>query len=317
MNMNETSVAVKRLVKKYGSFCAVNGIDLDIRRGEIFGLLGANGAGKTTTLECIEGLRRKSGGTLSIAGCDPQSDEKKLRRKLGVQLQSSSLPDSIRVDEAVELTCAWQKVPVPSELMAKLQVDGLLKKTYHALSTGQKRRVHLVLALLNRPEVLILDEPTAGLDVQSRAELHDEIRSVKQQGVTILLATHDMAEAEELCDRIAILARGKIAVVGTPEQITAAGSRETRIRLRTAHSSLHPLDRVADAEFVGEKDGMLEWKSRNAASSLTDILRFINQTADTVEDLRVERPSLEERFLELTEGADAKANYHRLKVEGN
>lgn len=303
--MSEFSVEVKGLIKKYGSFTAVNGIDLEVNRGEIFGLLGANGAGKTTTFECLEGLRRKSGGTLRVAGCDPKSDERRLRHKLGVQLQSSSLPDSIRVDEAIALICAWQKVPVPSELIEKFRINDLLKKQYHQLSTGQKRKVHLVLALLNHPEVVVLDEPTAGLDVQSRAELHEEIRAVKAQGVTVLLATHDMAEAEVLCDRIAILVHGKIAVVGTPEQITAAGNRETKIRLRTAHGSLLPGSDVRTAKFVEEKDGTIEWRSQNVASFLIEILQMVETRGDTVEDLRVERPSLEERFLELVEGANA------------
>jgi ABC-2 type transport system ATP-binding protein len=301
--MRETTVEVKGLVKKYGSFTAVNGIDLDIRRGEIFGLLGANGAGKTTTLECLEGLRRANGGRVRVAGCDPREDERKLRHRLGVQLQSSSLPESIRVDEAVALICAWQKVPVPAELIGRFRVGGLLKKQYRQLSTGQKRRVHLVLAMVSRPEVLVLDEPTAGLDVQSRAELHEEIRAIREKGVTVLLATHDMAEAEALCDRIAILLHGKIAVIGTPEQITAAGRRETRIRLRTAHGALRAGGDVREAAFAGEKDGTLEWRSRNVAASLIEILGRVQAAEDTVEDLRVERPSLEERFLELTEGA--------------
>lgn len=303
--MDEPSVSVKGLLKKYGSFTAVNSIDFEVKRGEIFGLLGANGAGKTTTFECLEGLRRKSGGALRVAGCDPKADERELRHRLGVQLQSSSLPDGIRVDEAIALICAWQRVPVPTELIARFRIGSLLKKQYYQLSTGQKRKVHLVLALLNRPEVVVLDEPTAGLDVQSRAELHEEIRSIKEQGVTVLLATHDMAEAEALCDRIAILVHGRIAAVGTPEQITAAGDSETRIRLRTARGSLLPGDDVSSAEFVEEKDGTLEWKSQNVAASLIEILRRVETGRDFVEDLRVERPSLEERFLELTEGANA------------
>lgn len=302
--MTESTILVKGLVKRYGSFTAVNGINFEVERGEVFGLLGANGAGKTTTFECLEGMRKSSGGTLRVADCDPQTDERKLRHKLGVQLQSSSLPDSIRVDEAISLTCAWQGVSVPSDLIQKFGIDELLKKQYRQLSTGQKRRIHLVLALLNRPEVLVLDEPTAGLDVQSRAQLHDEIRTIQSQGITVLLATHDMAEAAVLCDRIAILLNGKIAVCGTPEQITAAGSKDTRVRLRTLHGSLLPGGDLGGAVFVNEKDGYLEWKCRDVAPSVIEILKQVEDAEDTVEDLRVERPSLEERFLELVEGAE-------------
>lgn len=302
--MTELAVSVKGLVKRYGSFTAVKQIDLEIRKGEVFGLLGPNGAGKTTTLECLEGMRRIDGGSLRVAGCDPQADGKTLRKKLGVQLQSSSLPDNIRVDEAIQLVCAFGGVKAQRELEDKFKLESLMKKQYRELSTGQKRRLHLVLALVNQPEVLILDEPTAGLDVQSRAQLHEEVRRIRAQGVTVLVATHDMAEAEGLCDRIAILIGGKIAVCGTPEEVTAAGNRETRVRLRTSKNRLVPGEAIRGADFVKEKDGYLEWKCRDVADSVFSILRRVQEADDTVEDLRVERPSLEERFLELVEGAE-------------
>ena len=302
--MTELAVSVKGLVKRYGSFTAVKQINLEIRKGEVFGLLGPNGAGKTTTLECLEGMRRIDGGSLRVAGCDPQADGKTLRKKLGVQLQSSSLPDNIRVDEAIRLVCAFGGVKAQRELEDKFELESLMKKQYRELSTGQKRRLHLVLALVNQPEVLILDEPTAGLDVQSRAQLHEEVRRIRAQGVTVLLATHDMAEAEGLCDRIAILIGGKIAVCGTPEEVTAAGNRETRVRLRTSKNRLVPGEAIRGADFVKEKDGYLEWKCRDVADSVFSLLRRVQEADDTVEDLRVERPSLEERFLELVEGAE-------------
>ena len=302
--MSELAVSVKGLVKRYGSFTAVKQINLEIRKGEVFGLLGPNGAGKTTTLECLEGMRRIDGGSLRVAGCDPQADGKTLRKKLGVQLQSSSLPDNIRVDEAIRLVCAFGGVKAQRELEDKFELESLMKKQYRELSTGQKRRLHLVLALVNQPEVLILDEPTAGLDVQSRAQLHEEVRRIRAQGVTVLLATHDMAEAEGLCDRIAILIGGKIAVCGTPEEVTAAGNRETRVRLRTSKNRLVPGEAIRGADFVKEKDGYLEWKCRDVADSVFSLLRRVQEADDTVEDLRVERPSLEERFLELMEGAE-------------
>ena len=303
---NETVVAAKGLVKRYGFVTAVDGIDLDVRRGEVFGLLGANGAGKTTTFECLEGLRKFDGGNLRVAGCNPQTETRALRRKLGVQLQSSSLPGSIRVDEAIALVSAWQDATVSAELIGKLGVKELLRKQYRQLSTGQKRRVHLVLALCGHPEVVILDEPTAGLDVENRAQLHDEIRSIKAQGVTVLLATHDMAEAETLCDRIAILVHGKIAACGTPEQITATGSLQTRVRLRTARGSLLPGADTNLAVFKGTKDGYLEWSCQSTADAVIEILGQVRDAGDTVEDLRVERPSLEERFLELIREGELK-----------
>jgi ABC-2 type transport system ATP-binding protein len=249
-------------------------------------------------------MRKSDGGTLSVAGCDPQTDERKLRRKLGVQLQSSALPDSIRVGEAITLICAWHGLPEQLDLIQKFEIGELLNKQYRQLSTGQKRRLHLVLALMNNPEVLVLDEPTAGLDVQSRAQLHEEIRAIKAQGITVLLATHDMAEAEALCDRIAIMIHGKLAVCGTPEQVTAAGSKETRIRMRTSKNSLLPGGDIGGATFISAKDGYIEWNCRDVAPSVTELLKQVQDAEDTVEDLRVERPSLEERFLELVEGAE-------------
>jgi len=304
--MTESMVSIKGLIKRYGSFTAVNGLNLEVCKGEVFGLLGPNGAGKTTTLECLEGMRKADGGTLTVAGCDPQSNARQLRSKLGVQLQSSSLPDSMRVDESIALICAWHGITKDIELIKKFGINELLKKQYKQLSAGQQRRLHLVLALLNNPEVLILDEPTAGLDVQSRAQLHDEIRAIKKQGTTVLLATHDMAEAEELCDRIAIMIHGTMTVCGTPAQVTAAGSRETRVRLRTTKNSLLPGSDMNGAAFVQANDGYLEWSCHDIASSVTEILRRVQDADDTVEDLRVERPSLEERFLELVEGTEHK-----------
>jgi ABC-2 type transport system ATP-binding protein len=300
--MNDPIVSVTDLVKHYGSNTVLNKINFEVGAGEVFGLLGPNGAGKTTTLECLEGLRKPNGGTLQIAGCDPQTQEHSLRSLLGVQLQSSALPDSIKVSEALQLFCSWHGVAQRDDLIEKFGITPFLTKQFKQLSTGQKRRLLLVLALVNSPRVLILDEPTAGLDVQSRAQLHDEIRRIKQQGITVLLATHDMAEAEQLCDRIAIILNGKIAFSGTPQEVTAAGNGQTKITLRTAHGSLSASEAFSGTTFVQEKEGYLEWKTRDVAEAVTQILGKVKAANDTVEDLRVERPSLEERFLELVEG---------------
>lgn len=304
--MTESVISIKSLVKRYGSFTAVNEIDMEVCEGEIFGLLGPNGAGKTTVLECLEGIRKVSSGMLRVAGCNPQKDEKKIRQMLGVQLQTSSLPESILVDEAISLICAYHGIPERVDLIRKFRIGDLLKKKYRELSTGQKRRLHLALALVNNPKVVILDEPTAGLDVQSRAQLHEEIRSIKSKGITVLLATHDMAEAEVLCDRIAILIHGEIAICGTPEQVTAAGSKETRIRIHTSKGCLLPGGDIGNAVFVKAKDGYLEWDCTDVVPAVSEILDRVQASEDTVEDLRVERPSLEKRFLELVEGAENK-----------
>lgn len=300
--MESSVVSVNGLVKRYGSYNAVSNLSFEVKPGEVFGLLGPNGAGKTTTLECLEGMRKADAGSLRIAGCDPQSEGQKLRSRLGVQLQSSSLPDSMTAGEAFDLFSAWHGVAPDPKLAERFNIAELSSRQFKQLSTGQKRRLQLVLALVNHPQVVILDEPTAGLDVQSRASLHDEIRSLKEAGITVMLATHDMAEAEELCDRIAIVIHGKLAVLGTPQEVTAAGSKETRILLRTHFGSLLPGQSVGEAAFIEAKDGYLEWKARNVAGAVMELLQQVQANKDSVEDLRVERPSLEERFLEMVEG---------------
>ncbi|MEY8001995.1 ABC transporter ATP-binding protein [Clostridium sp. Mt-5] len=302
--MDESIILIKGLVKRYGSFTAVNGLDIEVKKGEVFGILGPNGAGKTTTLECLEGIRKSDGGKIRVAGCDPEADERKLRNKLGVQLQSSSLPDSILVGEAISLIGAWHGLSECSKLIKKFRIENLLKKQYGKLSTGQKRHLHLALALINNPDVVVLDEPTAGLDVQSRAQLHEEILSIKSQGITVLLATHDMAEVEKLCDRIAIIIHGRLAVCGTTEQVKSAGNKQTSIRLRTNKGSLLPGTNIGEAKFIKTKEGYLEWKSEDIESSILEMLKKVKDAGDTIEDLRVERPTIEERFLELVEGVE-------------
>jgi len=192
--MIEPAISIEGLTKRYGRVAAVRGADVEVRRGEVFGLLGPNGAGKTTILECLAGLRRPDGGRLRVGGCDPRTDARALRRHVGIQLQAAcSLPDTIRVAEAFALVWAWHGLKAAPEEMRRLGLSQLARRQYRELSTGQKRWLHLALAQTYGPEVLILDEPTAGLDVQSRVQLHGEIRAASLRGVTVLLATHDMA----------------------------------------------------------------------------------------------------------------------------
>ena len=181
-----------RLQKSYGSRAVLKDLTFRVYRGEIFALLGVNGAGKTTALECIEGLRTYDSGRISIHG------------RMGIQLQSASLPEHMKAMEAVDLFAKWNKASPGKAMLDALGIGEFAKKQYDQLSTGQKRRLHLALALIRDPDILILDEPTAGLDVEGRISLHKQIRQLKKEGKTILLASHDMAEVEDLCDRIAI-----------------------------------------------------------------------------------------------------------------
>lgn len=304
--MENAIIEVKGFRKIYGDFVAVNDISFDVKQGEIFGLLGPNGAGKTTTLESLEGLRMPDGGSLQIMGIDPTRDFSKLRDIIGVQLQTSALPESIRVDEAMKFFCAYHGVDPNYDLLNRLGVGDRLRIQYYQLSTGQKRRLALALAIAHNPPVLILDEPTAGLDVPSRVELHKIVRELKDAGTTILLATHDMAEAEEMTDRVAILLKGEIVATGTPLEITATGAELTKVSVRTAHSCLSN----AGISFPGVSQETLKedytiYFSEDIGPTVSAIIAYIESQGDTIIDLRVERPSLEDRFLEITDGGNA------------
>ena len=208
------AIEIKDLKKSYGDNAVLKGVNLTVQQGEILALLGVNGAGKTTTLECVEGLRSYDGGTITV------------NEKIGIQLQSSALQAYIKPMEAVKLFAKWNKAAPDSEVLKSLGIPELSKKKYADLSTGQKRRLHLALALIGDPDIIFLDEPTAGLDVEGRVSLHGQIRALKSQGKTIILASHDMAEVEDLCDRIAVLREGEIAFVGTVEEFTADGKAD-------------------------------------------------------------------------------------------
>jgi len=299
--MNNVVIEVHDFRKTYGDVIAVDGISFDVKQGEIFGLLGPNGAGKTSTLESLEGLRAPDGGSLRVAGVDPARETRKLRNVIGVQLQTSGLPESITVDEAMKFFSAYHGVDPRFDLLDRLGLAEKRSAQYHQLSTGQKRRLALALALAHEPSVLFLDEPTAGLDVATRVELHNIMREQREAGSTILLATHDMAEAEEMADRIAILLNGKIATVGTPMEITATGAGLTKVSVRTKSSSLSASEIAFPAVSKrASKDEYSIFFSTDIGPTLSAIITHIESQQDALVDLRVERPSLEDRFLEIT-----------------
>jgi ABC-2 type transport system ATP-binding protein len=305
--MNDSVIHVRDFRKTYGDFVAVDGISFDVQRGEIFGLLGPNGAGKTTTLESLEGLRTPDGGSLQVMDVDPTRESHKLRNLIGVQLQTSSLPDSITVQEAMKFFCAYHGVAPRYDLLDRLGLSEKRRAQYHQLSTGQQRRLALALAVAHNPPVLFLDEPTAGLDVPSRVELHNMMRELQAGGITIILATHDMAEAEEMSDRVAILLRGRIATIGTPLDITATGAGLTKVSVRTSGASLS--DRNLTFPAVSQKTRKEEYSvyfSTDIGPTVAAIIAHVEAQEDTLIDLRVERPSLEDRFLEITSAEDTR-----------
>lgn len=293
-------IEVKNLVKYYGKNKVLDGTTFTVAENEIFGILGPNGAGKTTTLECIEGLRKYSEGEITVAGKDPQTASK--QGEIGIQLQSASLPLGICAKDAMELFCKWNNVKPAYDLLEKFGLGEIKRKPYKQLSTGQKRRLHLALALAHNPKILFLDEPTAGLDVQARVKLHEEIRKLKQQGVTIILASHDMAEVETLCDKVAIMVKGRIKKIGTPQEIVLEVRKETVISIKL----------YEEADFSGIENlycenlgnGNYKLKTDKLLDTLSEILEYLKNKKLEVLDLSIDKPTLEERFIEIANGEE-------------
>jgi ABC-2 type transport system ATP-binding protein len=299
--MEESVLSVTDFRKVYGDFVAVDGVSFAVRRGEIFGLLGPNGAGKTTILECLEGIRQADGGRIEVLGVDPGREPRKLRNLIGVQLQSSGLPATMTVREAMRFFCAYHGVSPRYDLVERLGLEEKADTQYQMLSTGQQRRLALALAMAHRPPVIFLDEPTAGLDVSSRAELHTLMQELQAEGTTLIMATHDMAEAEKMTDRVAILLRGKVVATGSPTDLTATAAGTTKVSVRSERSLLSGNGTAFPAvsqRFVD--DAYVIYYTTDPGPTVSAILGYLDEKDDPLIDLRVERPSLEERFLELT-----------------
>lgn len=237
-------VEVRELCKRYGERLVVDHVDLEVHEGEIVGLLGSNGAGKTTTVECLSGLRRPDAGRVRVLGLDPQVDGTRLRPLVGSQLQDSALPDRMRVAEAIELFSGPRAMPVDG-LLSAFGLAEHRRRAFSALSGGQRQRLFLVLALLNRPELVILDELTQGLDPAARRDVWDAIRSLRDAGATVLLVTHYMEEAEALCDRVVVMDRGRVLDSGPPSQLVDRHAPWATVRFDAGRSSARPEDLAA------------------------------------------------------------------------
>ncbi|MEV4143380.1 ABC transporter ATP-binding protein [Amycolatopsis sp. NPDC049691] len=221
-------IEVTDLRKRYGSRVAVDGVSFTVDRGEIFGILGTNGAGKTTTVECLQGLRRADAGEISVLGLDPAAERAALTRRVGVQLQESQLPAKLRVREALELFASFYPDPADvDDLLDRLDLRDHARSCFGKLSGGQKQRVSIALALVGNPELAILDELTTGLDPHARRETWRLVEGVRAAGVTVLLVTHFMDEAERLCDRVAVFDAGRVVATGTPAELRAAAGAST------------------------------------------------------------------------------------------
>ncbi|MDQ0382235.1 ABC transporter ATP-binding protein [Amycolatopsis thermophila] len=293
-------IEVAHLSKRYGEKVAVADVSFTVERGEIFGILGPNGAGKTTTVECLEGLRRPDGGTIRVLGLDPRRDTAELRRRLGVQLQETQLPDRLRVGEALELYASFYDAPAdPGELLDELGLTGVRGTAYRKLSGGQKQRVSIALALIGRPEVAVLDELTTGLDPQARRDTWDVIEGIRDRGVTILLVTHFMAEAERLCDRIAVIDAGRVAAIDTPGGLVARVTDEQTVRFRPSRPVGDDLfTALPEVRRVQRNGGRIVITGTGElVQAVTSVLARNQVVAG---ELRVEQAGLDEAFVALT-----------------
>jgi ABC-2 type transport system ATP-binding protein len=293
-------IEVDNLVKRYGDHTAVNGVSFAVEQGEIFGILGPNGAGKTTTVECIEGLRTPTGGDIRVCGIDPQRDTGELRQLLGAQLQESELPDKIKVREALELHSSFYREPADwRELIETLHLSDKLNSQFRKLSGGQKQRLSIALALVGNPRVAVLDELTTGLDPQARRDAWDLIEAIRDRGVTIVLVTHFMEEAERLCDRLALIDAGRLVALDTPAGLVAKVDDRQRVRFRPSapidHALLAALPEVMSVERAGSQ--LVVTGTGNLLLAVTAELARNQVIAG---DLRVEQTSLDDAFVALT-----------------
>ena len=230
--MTEAAVRCEKLVKRYGEVTAVDGLDLEVRRGECFGLLGPNGAGKTTTVEILEGLNDPTAGTVEVLGMRWTRDDKALRQRLGISLQETHLPEKLTVEENLRLFRSfYQRGREIDEVLDLVELRDKRRSWTEKLSGGQKQRLAVACALVSDPDLLFLDEPTTGLDPQSRRQLWDVVLGFKALGRTVLLTTHYMEEAERLCDRVAIIDKGKVIALGTPAELIASLGGEEVVEL--------------------------------------------------------------------------------------
>jgi ABC-2 type transport system ATP-binding protein len=294
-------IEVSNLRKQYGQRVAVHDVSFTVERGEIFGILGPNGAGKTTTVECVEGLRRPDGGTTRVLGLDPQRDRAALRRVLGAQLQDSQLPDKIRVGEALEMYSSFYANPRDwRELLADLGLAQQRDVMFRKLSGGQRQRLSVALALVGNPQIAILDELTTGLDPQARLDTWTLIEEIREHGVTIVLVTHLMEEAERLCDRLAVIDSGRVVAVDTPAGLVSRVDAEHRVRFRPSV----PLDDalLTDLpEVTGVRRRADQLEVTGTGNLLQAVTTVLARNQIVAADLRYEQASLDDAYLSLVE----------------
>ncbi len=300
--MSTSIIEVQDLKKNYGAVEALRGVSFGVQEGEVFGLLGPNGAGKTTAVEILEGLRQPNSGSVSVCGMDPLSGGKSYKELIGGVLQSTALPEKMKVAEALDLFAGfYHRKRSTNDLLKRFGLAEKRGAFYSQLSGGQKQRLALAMALVNEPRVLFFDEPTAGLDPQVRREIYDIIEELKSEKKTILITTHYIEEAERLCDRVAIMDAGQIIKSGTPRELKQASAGTTRIEVRLARpdsvETLKGLEGVADCR---EFDGYYVVHSKAVPKTIVALVKHLESTGNELAGLEIATPTLEDVFIELT-----------------
>jgi ABC-2 type transport system ATP-binding protein len=296
------AVEVKDLTKRYGNLVAVGNVSFTIQEGEIFGLLGPNGAGKTTTIEMIEGLRKPDTGSIRVCNIDVTKKDDEVKENIGVQLQSTSVYDKIRVVEAIELFSGYYHKALPTtEILQLMSLHEKRNSFVESLSGGQKQRLALALALVNDPKVLFLDEPTTALDPQARRATWDIIEGLRQQGKTIILNTHYMEEAERLCDRVGIMDHGQIIAMDAPSSLISKQNLNTALEFTSSSTTSKGLfEKLPWVNKVTQDGEKFILHTREALPLLVEIVRLYQQKQLDLTNISVRVATLEDVFLELT-----------------
>ena len=299
--MTTPAISATDVTKRYGDLTAVDGVSLEVSPGEIFGIIGPNGAGKTTFMECLEGLRRTTSGTIDVLGEDPSRPSTRWQERIGVQLQTAALPPKITVNEAMALFASMYSNPAdPAQLLNELGIAAKGRSYVDKLSGGQRQRVFIALALLGKPDVVFLDELTTALDPQARLAMWDVVRSIRRGGATVVMTTHYMEEAEALCDRVAVIDAGRLIALDTVPGLIASIAKGTKVQLRTSQQLtrgiVDEIDGISDVMIAGTSVSML-WSGSGIPQAA---IAAIEATGLTVTDIRTSSPGLEDVFLALT-----------------
>jgi ABC-2 type transport system ATP-binding protein len=296
------AIAVENLHKRYKDNHAVRGVSFSVKKGEIFGIVGPNGAGKTTTIEIMEGLRKRDSGTVEILGLDPDKDGAELRQRIGVQFQSTSIQEKMKVREAIQLFASfYRKNADIDRIIRSLGIADKLNAYFKDLSGGWKQRVTLALATIHDPEIIFLDEPSTGLDPQARRELWDLIRWLREEGKTIVVTTHYMEEAERLCDRVAMFRLGQVAALDTPKRLVAQLATANYLSFESDNAELDMIRTIPGVERVEKVDATIRVHGADLQETSYHLFQMAHELGWKIEAFRFETGSLDDLFVELVE----------------